>query len=75
LLCFIDLCWAIDCLGDARPDSRKPPTERGFELSELIVERRVARREQPGDLGDAEQRISVEDEGDEELTRGLSSTS
>jgi len=34
------------------------------------VERRVTRREQPGDLGDAEQRISVENEGDKELIEG-----
>ena len=69
-LCFIDLCWPIDCPGDALSDSRKPPTERGFTLSELVVERCVTRREQPGDSGDAQKRISLKDEGDEELTGG-----
>lgn len=50
------------------PDSRKPATVRGFKLSELVVESRVTRREQPGDLGGAQKGISIEDEGDEELT-------
>ena len=34
------------------------------------MESRVTWREERGDLGEAEQRISVEDEGDEELTGG-----
>jgi len=61
---------AVDRLGDALPDGRKPPTERRFYRSDLVMERRVARREQSGDLGDAEERIGVEDKGDEELTGG-----
>uniref|UniRef100_UPI00374217E6 hypothetical protein n=1 Tax=Halorubrum halodurans TaxID=1383851 RepID=UPI00374217E6 len=45
-------------------------TERSLKLSELVVKRRVARREKGYDLGDAEERIGVENEGDEELTGG-----
>jgi hypothetical protein len=70
LLCFIDLRRPVDCLGDALPDSRKSPTERGFKLSELVVKRGVTRRDETSDLGDAEKRIGVENEGDEELTGG-----
>lgn len=56
--------------GSQLPDSRKPLTKRGFKLAELVVESRVAWREESGDLVDTEERIGVEDEGDEELTEG-----
>jgi hypothetical protein len=64
---FIDLGLAADCLGNTVPDSRKSPTNGCFELSDVVVERLVGRREQKRDLVDAQERISVEDEGDEEL--------
>ena len=70
LLGFIDLHWPSDCLGANLPDSREAPEERSFDLSDSSMERLVARREEEGDLIDAEQRISVEDEGDEELAGG-----
>jgi len=40
-----------------------------FHFSELVVKSLVAWREKSGDLGDAEEGVAVEDEGDEELTR------
>lgn len=66
---FRRLVSAIDCLGDALSDSRKSATERGFDLSDPVVARLVTRREEGGDLGDAEQGIGGEDQSDEELTR------
>ena len=55
-------------------DSRETQEERDFQLPDPIVKRLVARREEEGDLVDAERRVSVEDEGDEELA-GASSDS
>lgn len=61
MLCFIDLGWSTSRLGDALPDGRKTPTERGFDLPETVVKGRVARRQEESGLVDAEERVN---EGD-----------
>lgn len=60
----------FDRLGDALPDSRKSREKRRFSLLDRVIECLVTRREEEGDLVDAELRICVKNEVDEELAGG-----
>ena len=66
---FVDLGRAVDGVLDAFPDEGEATFERGFSLSQRRVNGVVDRFEQLGDLMNAEERVSIEDEDQNDLTR------
>jgi hypothetical protein len=65
---FVDLGWAVSVLLELCPDQVEAALKSGFHLTDGRMNRIVDGLEELGDLVDAKQRISVEDEGDEDLT-------
>jgi hypothetical protein len=63
---FVDLGWAVSILLEICPDEVEAAS--GFHLTDGRMNRIVDGLEELGDLVDAEQRIGVESEADENLT-------
>lgn len=64
---FVDLGWAIDSVLDAFPDEIEATFERGFYISNRGVDGIVDGFEQLCDLVDAEERVGVEDERNDDF--------
>ena len=67
---FVDLGWAVSILLEICPDEVEAALKGGFHLTDGRMNRIVDGLEELGDLVDAEQRIGVESEADENLTGG-----
>src|SRR5699024_8596976 len=69
-LSFVHLCRSSNRVIDAFPDGRETASERGFDVVDCLEDGFVGAVEQWCDLVYAEERISVEDESNEELAGG-----